>query len=104
MKKPVIGLMLGDATGIGPEISAKLLTSGVTSNLANVVVIGDKRVLDLGIRNAGVQLGYRTVPSVDAIRWPSEQLPLLDLGNVDPARFPQGTSSAECGKLTGDTL
>ena len=53
--------MLGDVTGIGPEISAKLLASGVTSELANVVVIGDKRVLDLGIRNAGVKLGYRTV-------------------------------------------
>ena len=104
MKKPVIGLMLGDVAGIGPEISAKLLASGVTGTLANVVVIGDKRVLDLGIRNAGVKLGYRTVPSVDVIRWPSEQLPLLDLGNIDPARFPQGTSSAESGKLTGETL
>jgi 4-hydroxy-L-threonine phosphate dehydrogenase PdxA len=104
MKKPVIGLMLGDVTGIGPEISAKLLASGATNELAHVVVIGDRRVLDLGIRNAGVKLGYRVVPSVDAIRWPSEQLPVLDLGNVDPAKFPQGVSSAESGKLTGDTL
>ena len=104
MQKPVIGLMLGDVTGIGPEISAKLLASGVASEAANVVVIGDKRVLDLGIRNAGVKLGYRVVPSIDAIRWPSEQLPLLDLGNVDPAKYPQGVSSAESGKLTGDTL
>ena len=104
MQKPVIGLMLGDVTGIGPEISAKLLASGATTEAANVVVIGDKRVLDLGIRNAGVKLGYRVVPSVDDIRWPSEQLPLLDLGNVDPAKFPQGVSSAESGKLTGDTL
>ena len=104
MAKPTIGLMLGDVTGIGPEISAKLLASGVVNELANVVVIGDKRVLDLGIKNAGVKLGYRTVPSVDAIRWPSEQLPVLDLGNVDPAKYPQGVSSAESGKLTGDTL
>src|SRR5687767_11174971 len=104
MNKPVIGLMLGDVTGIGPEISAKLLASGIASEVANVVVIGDKRVLDLGIRNAGVKLGYRVVPSIDAIRWPSEQLPLLDLGNVDPAKYPQGVSSAESGKLTGDTL
>ena len=104
MAKPTIGLMLGDVTGIGPEISAKLLASGVVNELANVVVIGDKRVLDLGIKNAGVKLGYRTVPSVDAIRWPSEQLPVLDLGNVDPAKYPQGMSSAESGKLTGDTL
>jgi 4-hydroxythreonine-4-phosphate dehydrogenase len=104
MAKPTIGLMLGDVTGIGPEISARLLASGVTNELANVVVIGDKRVLDLGIKNAGVKLGYHTVPSVDAIRWPSEQLPVLDLGNVDPAKYPQGVSSAESGKLTGDTL
>ena len=104
MQKPVIGLMLGDVTGIGPEISAKLLASGEASKLANVVVIGDKRVLDLGVRNAGVKLGYRAVPSVDAIRWPSEQLPVVDLGNIDPARFPQGVSSPESGKLTGDTL
>ena len=104
MAKPTIGLMLGDVTGIGPEISAKLLASGVANELANVVVIGDKRVLDLGIKNAGVKLGYHTVPSVDAIRWPSEKLPVLDLGNVDPAKYPQGVSSAESGKLTGDTL
>jgi 4-hydroxythreonine-4-phosphate dehydrogenase len=104
MTKPTIGLMLGDVTGIGPEISAKLLASGATAELANVVVIGDKRVLELGIKNAGVKFGYNVVPSVDAIRWPAEQLPVVDLGNVDPARFPQGTSSAESGKLTGDTL
>jgi 4-hydroxythreonine-4-phosphate dehydrogenase len=104
MSKPVIGLMLGDVTGIGPEISAKLLASGVASTLANVVVIGDRRVLDLGIRNAGVKLGYRVVPSVDAIRWPVETLPVIDLGNIDPAKLPQGVSSAESGRLTGETL
>jgi 4-hydroxythreonine-4-phosphate dehydrogenase len=104
MAKPTIGLMLGDVTGIGPEISARLLAAGDTGDLANVVVVGDKRVLDLGIRNAGVKLGYRVVKSMDDLRWPSEQLPVLDLGNVDPARFPQGVSSAESGKLTGDTL
>jgi 4-hydroxythreonine-4-phosphate dehydrogenase len=104
MKKPVIGLMLGDVTGIGPEISAKLLSSGVTAGLADVVVVGDSRVLELGIRNAGVQLRYHVAPSIDAIRWPSETLPVIDLGNIDPAKFPQGVSSAESGKLTGDTL
>jgi len=101
---PVIGLMLGDATGIGPEISARLLASGVPYAIANVVVIGDKRVLDLGIRNAGIKLNYRVYPEMDAIRWPSEQLPMLDLGNIDPARFKQGQSSTESGRLTGETL
>jgi 4-hydroxythreonine-4-phosphate dehydrogenase len=104
MEKPLIGLMLGDVTGIGPEISARLLASGVANEAANVVVIGDRRVLDLGIRNAGVKLGYHTVPSVDAIRWPSETLPMVDLNNIDPERFKQGVASPESGRLTGDTL
>ncbi len=101
---PLIGLMLGDATGIGPEISAKLLAAGSMNKVARVVVIGDARVLELGLRDAGVKLGYRVHKSVDEIRWPAEMLPLVDLGNIDPARFKQGESSAESGRLTGDTL
>jgi len=101
---PLIGLMLGDATGIGPEISARLLASGVTKDLARVVVIGDARVLDLGIRDAGVKLGYRKHADVDDVRWPSEGVALIDLGNIDPARIRRGESSAESGRLTGETL
>jgi 4-hydroxythreonine-4-phosphate dehydrogenase len=104
MKKPLIGLMLGDVTGIGPEISARLLASGAANGIARVVVIGDRRVLELGMRDAGVKLGYRVYPAVDAIRWPSETLPVIDLGNIDPVRFKQGKSSAESGRLTGETL
>jgi 4-hydroxythreonine-4-phosphate dehydrogenase len=104
MKKPTIGLMLGDATGIGPEISCRLLASGAATEIANVVLVGDKRVLELGMHDAGVKLPRHVVPAIDDVRWPSEVLPVLDLGNVDPARFPQGVGSAECGRLTGETL
>ena len=38
---PLIGLMLGDATGIGPEISVKILGSGAMDGVARLVVIGD---------------------------------------------------------------
>lgn len=101
---PTIGLMLGDVTGIGPEISARLLASGVPAEVANVVVVGDRRVLDLGLRDAGVTLNYRVVKSLDEVRWPSESIPVLDLGNVDPARFQRGAVSPESGRLTGETL
>ena len=104
MTKPIIGLMLGDMTGVGPEISARLLASGALNEAARVVVIGDRRVLDLGIRDAGVELGYRAVQSVDDIRWPAETLPVVDLGNIDPARIKRGEVSSESGKLSGDTL
>ena len=57
---PTIGLMLGDVTGIGPEISAKMLATGAASRAhARVAVIGDARVLELGARDAGVKLAWR---------------------------------------------
>lgn len=96
--------MLGDVTGIGPEISARLLASGKTGPLARVVVIGDARVLALGIKDAGVKLPYTVYRSVDEIAWPSKDLPVVDLKNIDPAKFKRGEASAESGKLTGDTL
>ena len=96
--------MPGDVTGIGPEITAKLLASGATKDRARVVVIGDKRVFELGMRDAAVEIPHSIYRSIDEVTWPRNDLPVLDLGNVDPAKFPQGVSSNESGKLTGDTL
>lgn len=101
---PVLGLMLGDVTGIGPEISAKLLASGSLQEKARTVVIGDARVLELGMRNAGVSLKYTAYASMDEVKWPRSDVPLVDLKNIDPAQFRQGEDSSESGKLAGDTL
>ena len=101
---PIIGLMLGDVTGIGPEIAAKLLASGATSEGARTVVIGDARVLELGMRDAGVKLRHAPYRDIAEVRWPREDVPLVDLGNVDPAKFNRGVSSDESGRLSGETL
>jgi 4-hydroxythreonine-4-phosphate dehydrogenase len=104
MDKPVIGLMLGDMTGAGPEICARLLASGKAEEAARVVVIGDARVLELGMRDAGVKVGYRSCSGIDDVRWPAEDIPLLDLGNIDPSRIARGEVSEESGRLSGETL
>lgn len=96
--------MLGDVTGIGPEIAARLLASGKAAACAQAVIFGDRRVLELGMRNAGVKVPHTVYRSIDEVRFPREDFPFVDLGNIDPARFAQGVSSDESGKLTGDTL
>jgi 4-hydroxythreonine-4-phosphate dehydrogenase len=101
---PLIGLMLGDASGIGPEIAVKVLSSGSAAAGARLAVIGDARVLELGMRDAGITLPYRTYTRLEDVPWPSESVPLVDLGNVDPAQIPRGEVSDVSGRLTGDTL
>jgi 4-phospho-D-threonate 3-dehydrogenase / 4-phospho-D-erythronate 3-dehydrogenase len=104
MDRPIIGLMLGDATGIGPEICAKLLASGRTKAVARVVVIGDSRVLALGMRDAGVSLDVDAHTRVEDALRSRAGITLLDLGNLDPDRVGRGAPSAESGRLTGETL
>jgi 4-hydroxythreonine-4-phosphate dehydrogenase len=101
---PRIGFMLGDVTGIGPEIAAKLLATGKPAACAQTIIIGDRRVLELGMRNANVKFAYSVCNNIDEIQWPRKDYPLIDLGDTDPAQYPQGVSSDEAGKLAGDTL
>jgi 4-hydroxy-L-threonine phosphate dehydrogenase PdxA len=42
---PRIALTLGDCTGIGPELCARVLHDGRLTNEALMVVVGDMRVL-----------------------------------------------------------
>jgi 4-hydroxythreonine-4-phosphate dehydrogenase len=102
--QPVIGLMLGDMTGIGPEISARVLAAGSLKPEARIVVIGDARVLQLGCTDAGVELARRTYGRVSDIDWSRDEIPVIDLGNIDPATMERGVMSPDSGRLSGDTL
>jgi 4-hydroxy-L-threonine phosphate dehydrogenase PdxA len=41
---------------------------------------------------------------VSAIDWSRDEIALVDLGNIDPARLPRRVNSAASGRLTGETL
>jgi 4-hydroxythreonine-4-phosphate dehydrogenase len=102
--RPVVALTPGDCTGIGPEQTARILHDGRLASTARIVVVGDARVLELGMRQAGVSFPYRRVESPAAVDWSDPAVPIVDLGNTDPALFPPGAVSAESGRLTGETL
>jgi len=102
--KPLIGLMLGDVTGIGPELVVKLLSLPETRAKANVVIVGDERVLELGMKDAGRRIPYAKIAHPRDAVHDADAVALIDLGNVDPALYPRGELSAESGRVTGETL
>jgi 4-hydroxythreonine-4-phosphate dehydrogenase len=101
---PRIALMLGDMTGIGPEISARLLGQGHLRDLARVIVVGDRRVLELGMRDADAAFQVQPVTSVEAVDWEAAGVPFIDLANIDAEAIGRGAVSAQSGRLTGETL
>jgi len=96
--------MLGDVTGIGAEIVTKMLAAQDLKARARAVLVGDARHLALGCRQAGSEVAFHAVSSVEAIDWSRGGYPLLDLGNLDPERFPRGEVSPEAGRVAGETL
>lgn len=101
---PTIAFLLGDCTGIGPELCARALSDGRLNDAGRLVVVGDARVLEQGMRDAGVSLSWHAVSSVDEIDWNRPDVPIIDLKNIDPTGLPRGAMSAESGRLTGETL
>jgi 4-hydroxy-L-threonine phosphate dehydrogenase PdxA len=101
---PVVGLMLGDCTGIGPEQCARVLADRRLADAARLLVVGDARVLEQGGRDAGVSVPWRSYAAPEDVDWSRPDLPIIDLGNLDPSTLPRGAVSAESGRISGETL
>jgi 4-hydroxy-L-threonine phosphate dehydrogenase PdxA len=67
-------------------------------------VVGDARVLEMGMSHASVHLDIEHVASPAKASFRKGVVPLVDLANTDPLLFPLGRASAESGRLTGETL
>lgn len=101
---PLLALVLGDATGIGPEQCARVLADGRLADAARLLVVGDARVLEMGARDAGVKVRARACDAPEKADWSAGEVPVLDLANLDPATLKRGAISADSGRITGETL
>ena len=68
LNKTNIGLLLGDPSGIGPELTVKLLDSNV-SEKANILIIGEKKVLEDGQEIAGKKIDLKFVDDFDDVNF-----------------------------------
>src|SRR5438445_284692 len=97
--RPIIALAMGDPAGISPELTARLLALDDVVTKAQIVVIGDRRVLDDGARVAAVKLDLISA-SPDADLSKEERGPIfIDLGHLDPASVARSTATAEGGRF-----
>ena len=91
-RKPRIALAIGDPAGIGAELAARMAADPQVNAAANLIIIGDARVLDRGAREAGLSLdlgreggdGGRPV--------------LRDLGHLDPDTIELGRATEAGGR------
>ena len=54
--KPRIGIIPGDPGGIGPELIAKLLADPEVREKADILLIGDRHLFEMGQAQAGAEI------------------------------------------------
>ena len=80
MKKPTIGITIGDPASIGPEIAVKALTGNQVREISNPILFGDASVVNKTVKNLGVNdlakggLGRITIYTEEAIKELGEKL------------------------------
>ncbi len=97
-RRPVIGITIGDAAGIGPEIVLRSLDDATLRRSARCVVIGDAEFLSKTAKQLSfnfdlVEIGVNDPPSVE----------VLDLANL-PSQFNIGVDAAVTGRASAENI
>ena len=95
--KPIVALAMGDPAGISPELTAKLLALDEVRAAADLVVIGDRRVLEDGARIAKVALDIDVVDADTPLPQAPTRPILVDLGHLDPTTIERAAISRAGG-------
>ena len=83
--KPRIAILHGDPAGIGPELVAKLIAEPGVTEQADVLLVGDRHVFELGQAQAGTSWRMRAVDPDDADQWwRGEGVALFAMETVSP--------------------
>jgi 4-hydroxythreonine-4-phosphate dehydrogenase len=99
MNLPVVSLTLGDAAGIGPELTARLLSQpGITAK-ANIVLIADPWLWQDGQEIAKTSVATQVVQSLAEVRArPDTRLPaFLAVDSIAKEQVQRSQPLAACG-------
>ena len=95
--KPLIAIPMGDAAGIGPEITAKALMNETVQKAALCIVIGDRKIMKKAMEIVASPMELHIIKDVkDAVDDPS-LMNFIDCDNIDMDQFEYGKVQAMCG-------
>jgi len=94
-----IAVLLGDPSGIGPELVSKLLSEEIT-NKANIIIIGEKNILESGNKISGITHNLNFVENFDSIDFAKDNKFFLDISEGKNYNY----KLSECSKEAGESV
>ena len=96
--KPIVGVLLGDPSGIGPELVVKLLARTDNLKRARIALLADPKVLAVGEKTAGVALDLRRASGTDALAFDAERPTLVAFDWISERDIEIGRATIASGR------
>ena len=98
MLLPIVGITMGDPTGIGPEIIAKALSREELFQSCRPIVLGDQAVLAKTLRMLRLDMSLEVIEKIPAEGYRPGRIFLFPLSRLDASALQFGKPDRACGK------
>lgn len=102
--RPRVGTIIGDPSGIGPEVTAKAWATGEVHQSSRPILIGSIEAMRHAVEVAGLDLEVRQAESPEDIADSPEILDVIDNGSLDWSEIRFGEDTRAAGRATGSWL
>jgi 4-hydroxythreonine-4-phosphate dehydrogenase len=96
-KRPIIGITMGDPSGIGPEIAVKAMACQQLRSTCWPLLIGDAVIITEAVTLTGLNLTALPIFSIDEARFDPETINVLQVDGCACPNLKHGEISAESG-------
>ena len=96
--KPIVGITMGDAAGIGPEVIAKALAHREVYDVCSPLVVGDASVMKNALKIVKKNLNVQSVDDPSKGKYQHGTIDVLDLHNIDASKLQVGKVQQMAGK------
>jgi 4-hydroxythreonine-4-phosphate dehydrogenase len=103
-KKPIIGISMGDPSGIGPEIAVKVLARKETYKICKPLIVGDSNAIRDALRLTSLKLKINSIAAVKEAKFKFGTVDVYDLKNVNMAELQYGKVSAMAGNAAFEAI
>ena len=104
MRRPIIGIPIGDPSGIGPEIVVKALNQEEIYKICKPIVIGDKDTISQAMKFCSIELAINIVTEPENGKYFFGTIDMIDLKNVDINLLEIGKVQAMSGQSAFEFL
>lgn len=99
--RPFVGTVIGDPSGIGPEVVAKAWCSGDVHTCSRPVLIGSVAAMEHAVRIAGLNATVKRVQGVAELSDRPDVIEVIDSGALKPNEIVLGRDNEPSGRASG---